>query len=315
LEEGKTKMPEKSFSPAQIIDAHVHIMTPRRIRGGIRWIRKAISEYYNLPLEVTAEELVRHMQEAGVKAFFNYFYPLQPGESQEINRWQKEMALCCPGFVPFASLHPGDSAKEEIVREALSDPVFAGFKFHPYIQQFDPLDDRMTKVYSLLEKAGCLTTLHTGFSVFYQLPSQAGSILEFLRRYPGLKVIAAHMLSPDLPLEEIGEIALAYPNLYLDATNILWWYQKYAPYRTETLKQFIQQFSSRMVFGTDYPMGMTYPVRDLYVHAFSLCPTQEAAEDLFWRTAYRLLPPWHQERLEKLIKAVPKAEKHGEAKP
>lgn len=288
---------KKPFLPKQIIDAHVHIMTPSRTRGGIRWIRRAVPAYYNLPLEVSADDLIRDMQQAGVKAFFNYFYPLQQGESKEINRWQKEMALRHPGFIPFASLHPADANKDEIIQEALADPAFVGFKFHPYIQQFDPLDPRMERVYASLEKAGCLTTFHTGFAVFYQLPSQVEKILELLRRHPGLKVIAAHMLSPDLPLEKVGEIVLTHPNLYLDATNILWWYEKNAPPKIETLKQFINQFSSRMVFGTDYPMGMTYPVGELYAQALSLCSTQEAADNLFWRTALKLLPPGYQEKL------------------
>lgn len=278
-------MPELK-RPRHLIDSHVHIMTPRRIRGGVRWIQKAVASYQQLNPDTAPESLIEHLREAGVDAFFNFFYPLSPGESRAINRWQREMAGRFPAFLPFASLHPDDKDKPGIIKESLEDYNLLGFKFHPYVQQFPILDPRLAGVYEILQDIGCPVIVHTGFSDFYRLPSLTDEFLELLRRYPGMKLAAAHMLCGDMALEKLAEVAEQYPNLYLDATNVFWLYKPTDPER-DRIQSLIRQFSSRMFFGTDYPMGMTYPVGKLYHQGFTLCPDQESLEDVFWRTALR----------------------------
>ncbi|MGE5544136.1 MAG: amidohydrolase family protein, partial [Bacillota bacterium] len=159
------------LSPRHRIDAHVHIMTHRRVRGGIKWVRPVAPDYYNLSLDVTTDELLAHLEEERVEAFFNFFYPLNPGDSEDINRWHREFADRCPQAIPFASLHAGDENKETIISRALDRQGFAGFKFHPYIQGFSILDDRLTRVFEELQERRCPVVIHTGFAEFYERPS------------------------------------------------------------------------------------------------------------------------------------------------
>jgi len=278
----------ETFTSQHLIDGHVHIMTQRRIKGGIRWMQQLAPKHKMLDPETTAEELIGHLRRAGVEAFFNYFYPLSPGESREINRWQRDMADRHPGLLPFASLHPDDQDKAGIIKEALEELDFPGFKFHPYIQQFGLLDREMELIYERLEEADRPVVLHTGFAEFYGLPSLTADFRELLRRHPGMKIVTAHMLYPELPLEELADLAENYPNLYLDATNIFWLCRPDTP-EEEKMRDFIKRFSRRMLFGTDYPMSMTIPVEKLYTQGYTICPDRESLEDLFWRTAARLV--------------------------
>ncbi|MCL6610317.1 MAG: amidohydrolase family protein [Peptococcaceae bacterium] len=275
-------------SPRLLIDSHVHLMTPPRIRGGIKWIRKAVPAYNQLSLEVTCEEIIGHLKQAGVDYIINYFYPLGPGESREINRWQHRLGSEHGFVVPFASLHPGDRDKKGLISEAYDGLDLAGFKFHPYVQQFYILDRDMAPVYSELEKRGRPVTFHTGFAAFYGLPPVTGSFLELLRRYPGMKVIAAHMLFADFPIAGWPELLEKHPGLYLDATNTL---SLLPPGSGEEalLKDLVGKYSHRMVFGTDYPMGMDFPVENLFKLAHQICPDRESLENLSWRTMVNIV--------------------------
>ncbi|NPV92882.1 MAG: amidohydrolase [Firmicutes bacterium] len=274
--------------PRHLIDGHVHIMEQRRIRGGIRWISKVVRAYRQLDPETTPDALLQDLRRAGVDAAFNLYYPIGPGESREINRWQREMSDQNPWLLAFASLHPADPDPLAIIEESLNELGLLGFKFHPYVQQFRILDSRMDRVYRRLEEINCPVIVHTGFSRFYRLPSLTAEFLELLHRFPGMKLVASHMLCDDISLEQLAEVVEEYPNLYLDATNALWLYHPDYP-AYERLPEFIRRYRTRVYFGTDYPMGMTYPVERLYKQGLTVCPDQETVEDVFWRTALRLI--------------------------
>lgn len=139
-------------NPRFLIDAHVHLMTQPRIKGGIKWIRRAVPAYEQLSLDTTCEEIIGHLKGAGVDYIINYFYPLGPGESREINLWQHRLGRNYQFIIPFASLHPGDRDKLGIIGKAYDYLDLAGFKFHPYVQGFEILDESMAPVCRAGEK-------------------------------------------------------------------------------------------------------------------------------------------------------------------
>jgi predicted TIM-barrel fold metal-dependent hydrolase len=130
--------------------------------------------------------------------------------------------------------------------------------------------------------------VHTGFSEFYQRPSMVEDCLSFLRLYPGIRVVLAHMLFLDMPLPNWADLLAEYPHLYLDATNIL-------PYTTEggteyeQLRDLLYGHSDRIIFGTDFPMGTLYPTGKLHDLAIGICPNQESLDNFMWRTACGLV--------------------------
>lgn len=284
---GQLKGNRRPF-PRHRIDAHVHIMTHRRVRGGIKWVRPVAPDYETLSLDVTTTELLNHLKEEGVEAFFNFFYPLAPGETEQINHWHHNFANNCPSAIPFASLHVGDENKTKIISQALDQQQFVGFKFHPYIQGFSIMDDRLTKVFEELQERECPVVFHTGFSEFYRRPSMVDDTRAFLKRYPRITAVIAHMLYPDLPLEDWPTLLDEYPNLYLDTTNTLLYCQPGTP-DSEKLQRLLELYSARIVFGTDFPMGTLYPTGKLHDIAAKTCPNQDSLDNLMWRTACRII--------------------------
>lgn len=275
------------FQPTFICDAHVHVMTRVRIRGGIRWMKRAFPDYF-LSEEITEEDILNEMKLAGVKAFFNYFYPLKPGESKELNAWQRDFARREPRAIPFASLHAGDPEKKEIIRQALDEEGLFGFKFHPYVQGFRLSDPAMEEVYGELAERGCPVIFHTGFSEFYELPSVHKELQMVLERFPHLTVVAAHMVFPDVPFSKIFGWLDKYPRLYLDATNVFANLKGPNSDEGEKLVCLLEKYSKKVVFGSDYPMGYA-PPDTLYRQALEYCATPEVAEDIFWRTALKII--------------------------
>ena len=276
------------LTPRHRIDAHVHIMTQRRVRGGIKWVRPVAPDYENLSLDVTTAELLAHLEEEGVEAFFNFFYPLVPGETEEINRWHRDFADSCPKAIPFASLHAGDENKGAIISQALDDMKMVGFKFHPYIQGFRIMDERLMPVFDELQERDCPVVFHTGFSEFYRRPSMVEDTKAFLKRFPRLTTVIAHMLYPDMPLEEWPALLDDHPKLYLDSTNTLLYCRPGSP-DSDRLQKLIASHSSRILFGTDFPMGTLYPTGKLHDIAAALCPDQECLDNLMWRSACRVI--------------------------
>lgn len=278
----------KEKIPLHKVDAHVHIMNARRLRGGIRWARQFAPDYENLDLNASTAELLQHLYDEGVEAFYNFYYPLGSGECREINRWQRNFADSCPAAVPFASLDPGDENKSLIIKEALDHLHLAGFKFHPYIQGFSILDERLVPLYEELQERDGLLVIHTGFSEYYRHPSMVEDCLTFLRRYPRLRTVLAHILFLDLALEDWSVWLEKFPRLYFDATNVFP-YLLPGTYDGDQFQQLLSKHSSRMIFGTDFPMGVMYPTGKLHRLAIEICPDQESVDNLMWRTACQLV--------------------------
>ena len=71
-------------------------------------------------------------------------------ETDAVNRFNFELHQRYPWIIPFGGLGAGDPDKGAIVDRCLGEYGFLGFKFHPFIQAFDPLDPRMMPAYERL---------------------------------------------------------------------------------------------------------------------------------------------------------------------
>jgi len=269
------------------IDAHAHIMTEKRNRGGLRWAHRMIKDFQS-PQETDPEKLLSHATSCGADYLFNLFYPLRAGETRTIHQWQYQFATKHPEVIPFASIHPADEDKIGILTEALDVLGMAGVKIHPYVQEFDLLDPRMEEVYNYIEARQCPLLIHSGFARFYGLPSMAEQVDTFLKRYPRMKVVLVHMLWPDREIEFCKDYLEAYPSLYLDITNTACLVQEH-PGQSEMLRSFIARYSHRMLAGSDFPMSAAYPVSSVYQAIYNVCPDRESAENVCWRTAVHLV--------------------------
>jgi len=267
------------------IDPHVHVLPKKRLRGLMRWIKRAYPAH-PVAEDIGEREIIEDLRARGVTHFFNLVYPLAELETESLNLWNIEFCRRTPGAIPFASLHPETPDKPKVAARAM-EAGFVGMKFHPFVQGFDPWDRRMEPLYSFMEEAGRPVIIHTGFEDFYQLKMPARSLQELIERHPRLPLVLVHMAFPELAwafamLDE-------HPRLYLDATNVL------ACIRPEFLSMLdsvaggrklpeilargIEEHRGRVMFGSDYPAGMG-SLKQIYADLDLLETSKEAKRAL-----------------------------------
>jgi predicted TIM-barrel fold metal-dependent hydrolase len=228
----------------------------------MRWIRRAFPGH-PVSEDVSADKIVSDLREAGVTHFFNLAYPLREHETESINEFNLDFCGRTPGAIPFASLHPETPDKAGVGERALG-AGFVGFKFHPFVQGFDPWDRRMDPLYELLQEAGRPVLFHTGFELFYKKPMPVSELEKMLNRFPRLPVVLVHMAFPEL--EWAFKMLEKRPDLYLDATNVLACLRPaYRPMLaavpdgdrfSEVLVDGLERHRGRVMYGSDHPAGM-----------------------------------------------------------
>ncbi|MBI4639019.1 MAG: hypothetical protein HY727_21995 [Candidatus Rokubacteria bacterium] len=125
-----------------LIDCHVHLLPPRRLQGLLKWMHSFYPEH-PIPVDVTLERCIEDYRTIAADYVFNLVYPIFLPETSDLNRFNFELHQKHPWIIPFGSLHLEDEDKGAIVDRCLGEYGFLGFKFHPFIQRFDPLDPRM----------------------------------------------------------------------------------------------------------------------------------------------------------------------------
>ncbi|HUT55180.1 MAG TPA: amidohydrolase family protein [bacterium] len=267
------------------IDSHVHVLPPQRMRKLVLWLLKAWPQHPVSEL-ITKEEIVAELRGRGVTHFFNLAYPLKPEETGPLNDFNLEFCRATPGAIPFAGLHPDSPQKPALAARAL-DAGFVGFKFHPFVQRFDPWDPRMDPLYAFMEHAGRPVILHTGFGEFYNLSMPVAALEKMLRRWPRLPFVFVHMAFPDLAwaFRMLDE----FPALFLDATNVLALLRPVfkvmlgsgpdGKKTADVLLSGLTAHPGRVMHGSDHPVGMG-ALSEIYSDLASLPVDQRTRQSL-----------------------------------
>ena len=120
-------------------------------------------------------------------------------------------------------------------------------------------------------------------------------MLTQVRRFPKLKVIGAHQLH--IGIERQAELLRAYDNLYLDSScgMYLRWADDFIENDRLLLRDFVETWSERIVFGTDadlFPGSIDeYAVQGFLCHArfmLRLGLNDKTLQDVAWRTSQQL---------------------------
>ncbi len=273
----------------QIIDAHVHIMPRERIAGLMRWIRKAFPDHPVNP-DIDEAGIVSDLSGAGISLFFNYVYPLRPEETDALNVFNEELSRRLPQAAPFGSLHLDTPDKRAVTRRCVEAHRFVGLKFHPFVQRFNPADERMFVVYELMEEYSKPVVLHTGFEEFYRMKMPPSDIERILRRFPRLELVLSHCLFPHF--REMRALMEQYEGVWLDATNVfgavkyLGLLENPAKGRdwTETGELFrglVTDYPERTLFGSDHPVGMG-DLEEIYGDFTAFGFSEELSRAILW---------------------------------
>lgn len=273
-----------------IIDAHVHIMPPERLRGLMRWIKRA---FPNHPVDprITEDGICDELRENGVKFFFNYVYPLKVGETDALNDFNLALGERNLAAAPFGSLHIDTVNKGGVVKRCIDDYKFVGMKFHPFVQGFNPADKRMFVVYELMEGYVRPVVLHTGFDEFYQKDMVSEVFEKVLMNFPKLPLVLSHAIFPRFV--EARSLMERFPNVYIDATNVFGALKLYKGHQDseevrlsgkrygEEFRSLVLDFPKRTIFGSDHPAGMG-GLEEIYRDFYEFGFPEKVMRDILW---------------------------------
>lgn len=233
-----------------IVDIHTHFM-PDAVqhkvwdffesgRGGRRWDVR-----YKAPVAERAGLLAT----LGVERYTALAYAHRPGMAEWLNEWTLAFAERTPACVPSATFYPEPSAST-YVAAAINRGVGV-FKVHLVVGAFDPWHPDLRDVWDQIERAGVSVVIHAGA---YPTPTPwtgAGGIETVLGAHPDLRLVIAHMGTPDSG--ELLDLCVPYPQIRWDTTMVLTRFWENEEPLPERVLGFIAEHPERLVFGSDFP--------------------------------------------------------------
>lgn len=285
-------------------------MPAERLRGLMRWIKRALPDH-PVDSRITGGGILEDLRKNNIRFFFNYIYPLKDIETDSLNDFNLALGERIPAAAPFGSLHIDTESKKEVVKRCIEDYKFVGMKFHPFVQGFDPADERMFVVYELLEDCERPVILHTGFDDFYKKDMVSDVFDKIMTRFPNLPLVLSHAIFPRFL--EAKSLMERFQNVYIDATNVFGALKLYRDHRdseevrlsgdrySEEFRSLVLNFPKRTIFGSDHPAGMG-GLEDIYSDFYEFGFPKEVIRDILWenprafiaRFAPHILERWEQ---------------------
>lgn len=184
-------------------------------------------------------------------------------------------------LIPLGSLHPdGEDKRGELAR--LRAAGIRGIKIHPDYVRFDIDDPGFDEIFTLCAEIGFFVVTHAGLDPVSpdHMHASPRAIANVLGRYPGLRLVAAHMGSLRCAAEVLE--TLVGLDVYFDTSL-----SSLRPDEHDTLIKILQNHRpDRLLFGTDTPWSCaadelrfieTAPIPD------------DLRERILWRNAAELL--------------------------
>ena len=251
----------------KVIDAHVHIY-PEAIADKAC---DALGKFYDFSIQGggTYSDLERQSRrfrigepgfEGEMRGFMLLGVATTPHQVTKVNdslaasvKSAREQGFECWGFAGMHQDYP-DFAAEVERAESIG---LTGVKIHPDIQGVDIDDDRLLRLYEIIEGRMPLF-LHMGdWRPQYRF-SEPKKLARVLRLFPRLKVVAAHYGGYQA-WDEAGGYLWGNPNVWYDCSSSLW---AMSPERARELT--LGCGEDRVMYGTDYPVYSLIPYYQLF---------------------------------------------------
>lgn len=255
------------------IDLHCHIFPP----GVAEKVISTLESYYESRWTGTGEldDLLRNLRRARISRGVIFSSATKPSQVVPANNFLSRLQAEYPELLlAFGTLHPDfPDCRAEIAR--IRQLGLRGLKFHPDFQQF-PIDDPgMDKIY---EAVGGLPLLfHVGDNrTQFSKPER---LLNIHRKYPELKLIAAHMGGYS-EWDRAWKYLIG-QDIWLDISSTI---KFLSP--DEVRRMVVAHGVDRVLFASDYPA--TTPRRAVE-EVMSLGLSAADNEKIFYRNAEKLL--------------------------
>jgi hypothetical protein len=161
-------------------------------------------------------------------------------------------------LIPFGSVDPLQGSRAvDRAKDLFETHGVRGFKFHPTLQNFDPSDEALSPLFSVIDQMEVPVIFHTGQTgIGSGLPGGRGLRLslsnpmlldDLAARFPGLNIVMAH---PSVPWQdEALAVATHKSNVWIDLSG---WSPKYFP--ENLVRQANSILQNKVLFGSDFPL-------------------------------------------------------------
>ena len=232
-----------------VIDAHVHLY-PDSLAPKV--VPMLSGRFGNAPaFDGTVAGCAANAAETGIVMSVNLPVATTPDHVGHTNSfWSQYASRGNDGdrsVISIAALHPHTTdAANEVCN--IARMRFAGIKFHPEYQNFRFNDACMDDIWAAMSENGLVAYLHAGGERVFSPPfhSTPKEILELHRRFPKLKIVAAHLGGFGM-WDEVEE-KLVDEDVFLDLSHTFFW----MPHE-RILRMIKAHGAHRILFGTDAP--------------------------------------------------------------
>ncbi|GGT21945.1 amidohydrolase family protein [Streptomyces purpureus] len=235
-----------------LIDVHTHFM-PERVLDKVWAYFDAVGPLTGMEWPITYREeedrRVEILRGFGVLRFTSMLYPHKPGMARWLNGWAAAFAARTPDCLHTATLYP-DADATSYVTEAVEAGARV-FKSHLQVGEYDPNDGRLDGAWGVLADAGVPVVVHCGSGPAPGKYTGPGPVGRLLARYPGLRLIVAHMGMPEYT--EFLDLAERYPQVRLDTTMAFTDFaERLAPFPGRERGR-LRELGGRILLGSDFP--------------------------------------------------------------
>lgn len=258
-----------------IIDSHCHIYPDKiALKASL-----ATGRFYSIEMRYDGRisTMLEAGKEAGIDKFIAESVATTPAQVNSINNFIASAVADYPDkIIGLGALHPDSEDREGDIRSIVSLGL-KGVKLHPDIQNFRLDDEKCLWMYEMCEKYKLPLLIHAGDNRYDN--SNPNRILPILKQFKNLTVIAAHFGGYSV-WEEAAEQLHGAENLYVDCSS------SFHRLSDDTVKKLINKYgSSRVMFGTDFPMWDMKQTLDRFL---SLNLDDETNEKILYKNAVGL---------------------------
>jgi uncharacterized protein len=270
-----------------IVDAHVHFL-PDRLQDAVwRWFDR-LTPPWPVIYRAPAQDRLATLARIGVLHHTALAYAHRPGMLAILNRHTLGLAAAAPAVIPTFTIYPEPGVAAETARCLAAGG--RAVKVHLQVGGFDGTDPLLNEAWALLEGAHIPVILHAGAVADGSGNEQwcgPEPVRRLLARFPGLRLVIAHLGAPDH--DAFVEIAEEHADVWLDTAMVC----TDPPYLGPSPLHLVERIGAlgdRIVFGSDFP---TIP------HAFAAQVSGLASLDLgdewlrkvLWGNGVRLFAP------------------------
>lgn len=272
-----------------LFDVHVHFMHPRVLAKVWDYFDAAgpkLGRPWPITYRGSDDERVEHLRSMGVRRFSTLSYAHRPGVATFMNDWTLAFADAVPEALRSATFFPEPEAAEYV--PALVEGAQGGvdvFKAHLQVGDFAADDPLLDPVWEVLAQSGTPVVLHAGSGPAPGLHTGPDGVARVLARFPGLRLVIAHLGMPEH--DAFLDLAEAYPEVRLDTTMAFvdFWDDRDGP--DASLAPRLLALQDRILLGSDFP-NIPY----VYAHQVEALQRLDLGDDwlrdVLWNNGARL---------------------------